>query len=144
MSEMTSRKPLRVAIGIVVRDGRILISRRRAGTAFADYWEFPGGKCEPSESPVDCVIRELLEELDIRVTPARALPAIEYTYPGALVTLYPFVCRLDAGDPRAISAAEFRWVMPDALGDFRFSEANDGLLKKLAAVGGIDLPAAGA
>jgi mutator protein MutT len=84
----------------------------------------------------------LLEELEITVTPVRALERIEFRYPSSHVTLYPFLCRLDSGEPRAISAAEFRWVAPDELKAFRFPEANDGLLKRLAAPGGIDLPAA--
>jgi mutator protein MutT len=100
--------------------------------SFGGYWEFPGGKLDPDETPADCVQRELLEELDIHVTPLRALPPIEHAYPKARVKLYPFICRHDAGEPMAISAAEFLWVSPPGLRDYRFPEGNRGLVRSLA------------
>lgn len=136
-----------MAIGIVINNGRVLICRRRSSDSFGGYWEFPGGKVELDEQPVDCVRRELLEELDIHVTPLRALPVIEHEYPKARVRLYPFICRHDAGEPMAISAAEFLWVEPPGLGEYRFPEANRGLIASLASddgglvAGAIDLPA---
>ncbi|MGK0170297.1 MAG: 8-oxo-dGTP diphosphatase, partial [Gammaproteobacteria bacterium] len=58
---------LRVAVG-VLRDanGRVLISRRRAGTHLAGLWEFPGGKREVGESRWQALARELHEELGVR------------------------------------------------------------------------------
>jgi 8-oxo-dGTP diphosphatase len=46
---------------------RILAARRRTPAALAGYWEFPGGKVEPAEDPVDALHRELAEELLITV-----------------------------------------------------------------------------
>jgi mutator protein MutT len=143
MDEATGLKRVRVAIGIVVAGDQILICRRRANDSFGGFWEFPGGKCEAGETPEDCVRRELMEELAITVSPVRGLTSIEHRYPQSLVTLYPFLCRLDSGEPRPLSASEFRWVAPASLREFRFPLANAGLLKTLAATGfvggGIDL-----
>ena len=140
-------KQICVAIGIVVAAGEILICRRKKSDSFGGYWEFPGGKIEAGESGEQAVARELWEELNIRVTPVRALSAIDHEYPTARVTLYPFVCRHDSGTPVAIAAAEFAWVAPGALGRYRFPKANVGLIEALAADGfvtaAIDLPAAG-
>jgi mutator protein MutT len=137
------RKRVEVAIGIVARGGRVLVCRRRedGADAFAGLWEFPGGKCEPEETPETCVRRELREELGIEVTPTAKLAVIEHQYPTVHVRLHPFVCRLDAGEPSAMSAAEARWVGCDELSGYRFPEANAGLLKALA---GIDLGDGGA
>jgi mutator protein MutT len=121
-----------VGLGIVVSHGRILICRRRSSDSFGGYWEFPGGKIEPGETPADCVRRELREELDIEVTPVRALDVIEHEYPKARVRLHPFLCRHDAGEPMAISASEFLWVSPPALREYRFPEGNRGLVRSLA------------
>jgi mutator protein MutT len=125
-----------VGIGIVVNRGRVLICRRHddAADAFGGYWEFPGGKCEPSESPGECVRRELLEELGIEVTPIIPMAVIEHRYPTIHVRLHPFVCRLDAGEPRAISAAQWKWVGCDELRAYRFPEANGELLAELGRV----------
>ena len=43
--------PTRVGIGLIGRGGSYLIRLRPPGSAMAGYWEFPGGKCEPGESP---------------------------------------------------------------------------------------------
>jgi mutator protein MutT len=132
---MTSRgqvKVVEVGLGIVVRAGQILICRRRSNGSFGGYWEFPGGKIEPGETAAECVRRELREELDITVTPVRGLDVIEHEYPKARVRLHPFLCRHDAGEPTAVSAAEFVWVIPPALRDYRFPGGNRGLVESLA------------
>jgi mutator protein MutT len=122
-----------VAIGIVISGGRALICRRKAdrADAFGGLWEFPGGKCEPGEAPEACVRRELWEELGIEVRPTTPLPVIEHTYPSVSVRLHPFVCRLESGEPRAISAAEWKWVSGPELAGHRFPEANEGLIRGL-------------
>jgi 8-oxo-dGTP diphosphatase len=131
MSQNEGEKCTEVAIGIVLKEDQILICRRKIGDSFGGYWEFPGGKCEAGETPVECVVRELREELAIEVTPLIALEAIEHQYESGRVVLYPFVCRHDGGDARAISAAEFQWVARARLGEFRFPAANDGLIESL-------------
>ena len=50
-----------VAAGLVVRDGRVLISRRPEGRHQGGKWEFPGGKLEVGESPEESLVRELRE-----------------------------------------------------------------------------------
>ena len=57
------RTAIVVAAAVVERDGLFLLTRRLKGTHLAGTWEFPGGKCEPSESPENCLVREIQEEL---------------------------------------------------------------------------------
>jgi mutator protein MutT len=122
---------LDVAIGILWREGKILICRRREQDPLGGYWEFPGGKCEPAESPEACVVRELLEELGVVVRAVESLARIEHEYPHARVRLHPFLCRLETGEPAALAAIECRWISPAALADYRFPAANDSLLESL-------------
>jgi mutator protein MutT len=131
-----TRVRVEVGIGIIEDGGRVLICRRHddGADAFAGYWEFPGGKCEPGESPSECVRREVLEELGVEVTPVMELSVIEHRYPTVHVRLHPFVCRLERGEPRAMSAAEWRWVRSSELAAYRFPEANGGLLAELGRV----------
>ena len=56
---------IRVAIGVVTRGDQILICQRLQGKGLGGLWQFPGGKCEPEESPEACVCRELMEEVAI-------------------------------------------------------------------------------
>ena len=66
--------PTLVGIGIIRRAGRFLIRARPAGTVYAGYWEFPGGKVEPGETPERALVRELDEELGVRARLLEVLP----------------------------------------------------------------------
>lgn len=123
-----------VAIGIVLRDNRVLICRRRKDGHLAGYWEFPGGKCEPGESPADTLHRELREEVGIDVEPTHAFDPLEHHYPEVRVRLHAFVCRHTAGEAKPHAADELLWVTPAELATYRFPEANKPLLEQLAAL----------
>ena len=144
MTQIEAQKTVRVGLGIVVRDGLILICKRHKRDSFGGFWEFPGGKCEVGETPDACVRRELLEEVALHVTPTTALEPISHTYSTVRVTLYPYLCRYESGQAVALSASELQWVEPARLRDFRFPPANAGLLEMLASArivgGAIDLP----
>jgi 8-oxo-dGTP diphosphatase len=70
-----------VVAGVLIREGRILVCRRRADQAHALKWEFPGGKLEDGETPEAALIRELREELGIEAEPSRELMRYEFAYP---------------------------------------------------------------
>jgi mutator protein MutT len=124
--------PVDVVIGIVVRDGNILICQRRQNDTLAGYWEFPGGKLEPGESHEQCLERELAEELAIRVGPLRELEIIEFEYPKTQVRLHPYLCEHVAGEPQALASQRTAWVSPADLQNYKFPPANDGLIADLA------------
>jgi mutator protein MutT len=121
-----------VAIAAVFRRGQLLICRRREQDLLGGYWELPGGKVEPSESPEQCVMRELKEELGIAAEPIVKLSVIEHDYPTVHVRLHPFVCTHTHGDPKPLAAQELIWIDPARLRDYRFPPANDALLDELA------------
>jgi mutator protein MutT len=122
-----------VGIGIIGLRGAFLVRQRPAGTVYEGYWEFPGGKCEPGESPEAATVRECFEEVGIAVRILRLRRVIEHTYPHGAVRLHFF----DGGpaDPDAVPAAGsgFRWVVPSELAALRFPEANEPILAELIA-----------
>ena len=63
----TGRKEgrVRAAAAVIERDGRLLVGLRLKNDSFGGYWEFPGGKLEPGENVVECLRRELREELEV-------------------------------------------------------------------------------
>src|SRR5258706_16301015 len=85
MTVLPELKHLRVGLAIIISKGRVLIAKRKKSDSLGGFWEFPGGKCEPTETLEECVRREVAEELAIEVTPLRALDAIGYRYPTAVV-----------------------------------------------------------
>ncbi len=127
--------PIQVAIGVIGRAGRYLIRRRPPlpGSPMPGYWEFPGGKCEPGESPDQTVRRECLEEVGVPIA-ARALRrVIVHRYPHGLVELYFFDCETEEPAAEPAPGSGFRWVEARDLPAYQFPGANDPIVAELVA-----------
>lgn len=121
---------VRVAIGVVRNEsGQILITRRKAGTVLENLWEFPGGKIEAHETPEQCVVREIKEEVDLDVEVTASFTALSHQYEHGQVQLMPRLCRLIGGCVRSLEVAEARWIDPEKLNHFEFPEANKPLIE---------------
>jgi 8-oxo-dGTP diphosphatase len=100
----------RVAAAVIVRcDGRVLLAQRPEGKAYAGYWEFPGGKLEPGETPAQALARELREELGLVVRRAAPWLVQEYVYPHAHVELNFFRVFAWDGEPHGHDGQAFAW-----------------------------------
>ena len=93
-------KTVRVAAGIIQRDNEVLAVQRGYGK-MDGLWEFPGGKIDASETPEEACRRELLEELDVRITSLQDFYTLEYDYPDFHLSMNCFLCHLDeeSGEP---------------------------------------------
>jgi 8-oxo-dGTP diphosphatase len=89
---------MRVACAIIEHDGKILAVQRSERMNLPLKWEFPGGKIKQGESPEQCVVREVSEELNVVVAVALSLPSVSHDYPDFSVTLYPFTCDIISGE----------------------------------------------
>jgi len=120
-----------VAAGIIQRDGRYLIARRKLGVHLAGFWEFPGGKREADESLTECLQRELFEELGVRVDVPIPYRIIRHEYREKIVELHFFHCAIEEGEAAPIDCEEIRWVCPDELADFEFPPADRDIIEAL-------------
>lgn len=104
-------------VAAVITDvrGRILLGRRTDGRDLAGLWEFPGGKCEPGESPEHALIRELQEELGITVQVGEALINVPQRYPDKRLRLDVRRVTRWEGTPRGVEGQALAWVAPDKL-----------------------------
>lgn len=131
-----SKPPVLVAAAVILRRGRVLLSKRRRGTHLAGAWEFPGGKVEPGEDPRMALARELAEELGVAARVGDPIEVTFHAYPGKSVLLLFFKASLAKGSPppRAIEVADVRWAAPEDLCDEAFPPADVGVLKKVRAI----------
>ena len=120
-----------VVAGIIVHEGKVLITRRPSNVHLADLWEFPGGKVEHGESLHDALQRELREEIGIETIVHDEFFTITHRYPDKLVELHFFNCFIRSGAPRALEVADFRWVNFIELPSFAFPEADRELIDRL-------------
>lgn len=104
---------VRVAAAVLFRpDGQVLLAQRPRGKAYEGYWEFPGGKLEPGETPRAALDRELREELGIVVTRACPWFVQEFVYPHAHVELHFFRVFAWEGELTGHDGQAFEWQVP--------------------------------
>lgn len=127
-------KCIDIAIGIVFREGKVLICQRRAEDTLGGLWEFPGGKREPGETLEECLLRELMEETAIRAVIAKPLAPIPHDYPHGRILLHPFLCSHLEGDAQPLECQRLQWVLPHQLRDFSFPPANAPLIREISAM----------
>ena len=127
--KLTERAAIEVAIALVWRDARLLLTRRAPNTHLAGLWEFPGGKLEPGETPEACAVRETYEETRLVVRARSRREVIRHAYPERSVILHPVDCDWISGEPEGLDAT---WVAPDELSGYELPAANRELVLRLA------------
>lgn len=122
---------------------RVLIARRPSNTVYGGYWELPGGKIDPGETPTQALVREFHEELGIHIEPGDPLDEVIHTYPHAKVRLYPFFCTRISGEIQNLAVSEHQWIRPEGLFAFQFPEANLPIIKQMIRILQNSTPCAG-
>ncbi len=122
---------VKVAVGVLIHEGKILICKRPRGKALAGLWEFPGGKLEYGEDERKCLKREFMEELGIEVSVRPHFYKTTTEQDDMEVCLSFHRCSLLLGSPKSLEKQEFRWVRVDELEDFEFPQANQEILSVL-------------
>jgi 8-oxo-dGTP diphosphatase len=121
---------LAVACAMIDDDGRVLVTRRPEGKPMAGFWEFPGGKIEPGESPEQALIRELTEELGVTVGERCLAPLtfVSHAYENYHVLMPLFVTRRWTGELEAREGQELAWTTAARLREFRLLPSNEPLI----------------
>jgi 8-oxo-dGTP diphosphatase len=133
MSVSPGRRRIAVVAAVLQQsDGRFLLAQRPQGKVYAGYWEFPGGKVEPGESPLQALQRELHEELGIEVIEAYPWLIREFDYEHADVRLHFFRVRRWHGELHGREAQAFAWQRIDAIDVSPLLPANGPILNALA------------
>jgi 8-oxo-dGTP diphosphatase len=135
---VTDRARKLVVAGLILGDdGRILITQRRADQPLPLQWEFPGGKVEPGESPVEALVRELREELGVSALVGRIWDVLFHAYPAFDLVMLVYACRLAPGSPpQPVEVADLVWVSVAELpGAWDILPADRPLVARLVAEG---------
>ncbi len=125
------RKTIRVSAA-VLRSGSRLYATQRGYGPWKDFWEFPGGKIEPGETPEEALAREIREELDTMVSVGRKLAQLEYEYPEFHLSMGCFLCDIVSGNLTLKEHESARWLLPDELDSVDWLPADLDLIRKIA------------
>jgi 8-oxo-dGTP diphosphatase len=127
-------------VAAVLHDGagRVLVTQRPAGKPHAGFWEFPGGKRDGEETELQCLVRELREELGIEVLPADCAPLLklQHRYPERLVSLNVWTVARYGGHATGCEGQALRWLMPAELDSVPLLPADDPIVKCLLRASG--------
>jgi len=133
------KRHLHVACAIIEQEGKVLAAQRSATMTLPLKWEFPGGKIEAGESPEECLIRELKEELGVSVSIGAALSPATHCYTDFTVTLYPFTCRLSGGPITMYEHQALKWMEPERMPELDWAAADLPVIRDyLAAIVGAE------
>jgi 8-oxo-dGTP diphosphatase len=115
-----SVNPIHVVAAIIVSDRRILVARRCDN----GLWEFPGGKREPGETSVECLVREIKEELDVDIRVGRLADHFEVQQGERTLAFEFYLAGAESSFVRLSVHTEARWLRPHALSDLAMHEAD--------------------
>ena len=130
----SGRKPIPsvlAVIGVIRKNGRVLIARRPARGLLGGLWEFPGGKPGPGESLQEALKREVREETGIKVSVRKPLMVVKHAYSHFRVELHAFLCDFMSGTPKPLGCDDLKWVALGRLRDYPFPKANQVIISRL-------------
>jgi 8-oxo-dGTP diphosphatase len=115
-------------VAAIIRRGNSVFATERGYGEWKDWWEFPGGKIEPGESPEHALVREIHEELDAEIRIDKFLHMVEWDYPKFHLTMHCFMCSLLAENMHLNEHEAARWLTAETLHSVKWLPADEGLL----------------
>ena len=123
-------KRIEVVAAIIRKEGRIFATQRGYGE-WKDWWEFPGGKMEPGETPEEALKREICEELSTEICVDELLCTVEYDYPKFALTLHCYLCSLVTEALHLNEHEAARWLAKDELDSVKWLPADREVIEKM-------------
>jgi A/G-specific adenine glycosylase len=122
-----------VTAAVITTDGKVLLAQRPSQGLLGGLWEFPGGTLEETDQDLEaCLLREIKEELGVRVKIDQPYGVYRHAYTHFRITLHAFLCRLPDGQiPQAIASEAVTWVFPSELSSFPMGKVDRQIANRL-------------
>ncbi|UCG06051.1 MAG: A/G-specific adenine glycosylase [Desulfobacterales bacterium] len=120
-----------IAIGVVFKNGRVLITQRKPDGLLGGLWEFPGGKIKKGESAEAACVREIKEEVSLQVAVIDHLAQVKHAYTHFKITMEIFCCNYKSGRVKRNGPVAHRWIKLDEIDQYALPRANHKFLPKL-------------
>lgn len=108
-------KSIEVVAAIIRKEDRVFATQRGYGP-WKDFWEWPGGKVEAGESPMQALHREIREELDADIRIDKFLHTVEWDYPDFHLTMHCYMCSLVTDAMHLNEHEAAKWLTVETLG----------------------------
>lgn len=125
-------KIIPVSCAVIFFQDKILAVRRSPQMPLARFWEFPGGKVEIGESAQQCLQREILEELNLKIQIGNELPLSEHSYiEGITIQLIPFLAQINSGEITLLEHDKYLWLGVNELFEVNWAIADIPIVQYL-------------
>ena len=124
-------KTIEVTAAIIIQDGKVFATQRGYGD-WKGWWEFPGGKMEPGETPQEALTRVILEALDAEIELGELLDTVEWDYPAFHLKMHCFLCTLVSESIHLNEHEDAAWLSAETLDSVKWLPADEGLIPKIA------------
>lgn len=124
---------LHVVCSIIERNGKFLIAQRPRGKSLELKWEFPGGKVDISESEIEALKREVMEELGIEIEVRQRMTPCIYKYTDFTVNLVPYRCTILSGEPIPHEHLDIVWVDTESVWKYDLADADTPIIEEYRA-----------
>ena len=118
-------------VAAVIRDGNRIFATQRGYGQYKDWWEFPGGKMEPGETPQEALRREIREELAADIVVGNLIMTVEYDYPEFHLSMDCFWAEIIGGELVLGEAEDARWLSVDELDSVKWLPADQELVERI-------------
>ena len=122
-----------IGVALVTRADRVLLVHRPQRGLLGGLWEFPGGRCQPDETPEAGTVRQLTDRFGLAIAPTKPLESVRHAFTHFSVTLHPFVCAADNTTVTPIYHQAHRWVDRQELVALPLSRAHQKIAENLFA-----------
>lgn len=123
--------PIKVTCAIITIDNKILAVQRSRTMNLPMKWEFPGGKIEPGETEVDCLQREIKEELSIEIEVLERLTPSIHQYPTFTIELIPYTANYLSGNLKLKEHHKYLLLNRDELNTLDWAEADIPIVEEV-------------
>ncbi len=132
-------KKIKVAAAVILsendRGEKVIFATERGYGDYKDWWEFPGGKLEEGETPEEALVREIREELDIRISIDRYLLTVEHDYPAFHLSMACFLCHIAEGHMTLLEHEDARWLKRSEIHSVQWLPADVKVVEELEKIG---------
>ena len=134
-TQTTPLKQIHVSAAVIFRTvaggEKLVFATQRGYGEWKDWWEFPGGKMEPGETPEAALQREIREELATDISVESLLTTVCYDYPNFHLTMHCYLCKVKSGNLTLLEHEAAKWLTRDELGCVKWLPADEEVVIKI-------------